>query len=124
VVFFHPGSPLPKVNPDRITQHVDIGPSVLQFFGIAVDKALPFGHSIFDPSYDGLAVGQKEGNYWIADKNYYLEYRFNGPSKLFALAKLDQPITDKPDAQERLERKLKAHVQWFYNGLAENNLYR
>lgn len=124
LLFFHPGRALPKVNPARIAQHVDIGPSVLQFLGIAADKTLPFGHSIFDPSYDGLALGQKGGNYWIADKDYYLEYRFNGPSKLFALAKLDQPITDRPDAQERLESKLKAHVQWFYNGLAENNLYR
>jgi len=124
IVFFHPGGQLPMVDHSRITQHVDIGPSVLQFLGIATEKTLPFGHSIFDPSYDGLAMGQMGGNYWIADKDYYLEYRFNGPSKLFALAKLDQPITDKPDAQERLERKLKAHVQWFYNGLAENNLYR
>ncbi len=124
LVFFHPGRPLPKVNPNRITQHVDIGPSVLQFLGIAADKTLPFGHSIFDPSFDGLAFGQKEDNYWIADKDYYLEYRFNGPSRLFAFGKLDHPITDQPDAQERLERKLKAYAQWFYNGLAENNLYR
>ncbi len=124
LVFFHPSRQLPKVNPNRITQHVDIVPSVLQFLGIATDRTLPFGHSIFDPSYDGLAIGQKGGNYWIADKNYYLEYRFNGPSKLFALAHLDQPIMDRPDVQERLEKKLKARIQWFYNGLAEDNLYR
>jgi len=123
LVFFHPGRQLPKVNPDRIAQHVDIGPSVLEFLGIATDKVLPFGHSIFDPSYDGLAFGQKGDDYWIADKDYYLEYRFNGPGKLFASAKLDAPIADKPDVKERLERKLKAYVQWFNNGLAEDNLY-
>ena len=124
LIFFHPNRKLPKVNTDRITQHVDIGPSVLDFLGIATDKTLPFGHSIFDSSYDGLALGQKNGNYWIADKNYYLEYRFDGPSKLFALANLDSPITDKLDVKEQLEKKLKAYIQWFNNGLAEDNLYR
>jgi phosphoglycerol transferase MdoB-like AlkP superfamily enzyme len=124
IVFFHPGGQLPKVDHSRITQHVDIGPSVLQFLGIATEQTLPFGHSIFDPSYDGLAMGQMGGNYWIADKNYYLEYRFKGPSKLFALAQLDAPITDKPEVKERLEKKLKAQIQWFYNGLAKDNLYQ
>lgn len=124
LIFFHPRRKLPRVNSDRITQHVDIEPSLLDFLGIATDKMLPFGHSIFDTSYDGLALGQKNGNYWIADKNYYLEYRFNGPSTLFTLARLESPITDKPDVKERLEKKLKAYVQWFNNGLAEDNLYR
>jgi phosphoglycerol transferase MdoB-like AlkP superfamily enzyme len=124
LVFFHPGLKLPKVNPDRITQHVDIGPSLLDFLGIATDKMLPFGHSIFNDSYDGLAFGEISGNYWIADKDYYLEYRFNGPSRLFALAQLGSPIADKAEVQERLEKKLKAYVQWFTNGLREDNLYR
>lgn len=124
LVFFHPGRKLPKVNSERIAQHADIGPSLLDFLGIATDRTLPFGHSIFDPTYDGLALGQKNETYWIADKNYYLEYRFNGPSKLFRLAELGSPIMDKPDVKEKLETKLKAYVQWFNNGLAEDNLYR
>ena len=124
LVFFHPGHGLPKVNPARITQHVDIGPSLLDFLGIATDKTLPFGHSIFEPSNDGLAFGQRNGNYWMAHKDYYLEYRIHGPSQLFNLAHLESPITDKLEVKERLEKKLKAYIQWFNNGLAENNLYR
>ena len=124
LVFFHPGHRLPKVNPARLTQHVDIGPSILDFLGIVTDKTLPFGHSIFDPSNDGLALGQRSGNYWIAHKGYYLEYRIRGASKLFDLAHLDSPITDKLEVKEQLEKKLKAYIQWFNNGLAENNLYR
>jgi uncharacterized sulfatase len=124
LVFFHPGHPLPKVNPDRITQHVDIGPSILDFLGIETAKTLPFGHSIFDPSYGGLAYGELSENYWIADKNYYLEHRFKGSSQLFSLEQLSSPVTDKPEIKEKLENKLKAYVQWFNNGLRENNLYR
>jgi len=124
MVFFHPGHPLPKVNPDRITQHVDIGPSLLDFLGIETDKILPFGHSIFDASQGGLAYGELSGNYWIADKDYYMEYRLNGPSHLFSMGQLGSPVTDKPEIKEKLEKKLKAYVQWFNNGLREDKLYR
>jgi phosphoglycerol transferase MdoB-like AlkP superfamily enzyme len=123
IVFFHPGKKLPAVSRDRIVQQVDIGPSILDYLGIATDKQLPFGHTIFDTAYDGLALGQKAGNYWIADKNYYLEFRLGAPSQLFALAQLDTPVTDKPDIQAQLEAKLKAYIQWFNNGLAEDRLY-
>jgi len=43
--------------------------------------------------------------------------------KLFAMAKLDTPISDRPDVQSGLEKKLKAAIQWFTNGLAEDRLY-
>ena len=123
IVFFHPSRKLPAVSRERIVQHVDISPSILDYLGIASDKQLPFGHTIFDGAYDGLALGQKAGNYWIADKNYYLEFRLGAPSQLFARAQLDTPVTDKPDIQAQLEAKLKAYIQWFNNGLAENRLY-
>jgi hypothetical protein len=39
------------------------------------------------------------------------------------LAKLDTPLSDKPEMKTQLERKLKAYLQWFNNGLAKDNLY-
>lgn len=123
LVFFHPGHPLPKVNPDRITKHVDIAPSLLDYLGIETDKTLPFGHSIFDASYGGLAYGELSGNYWIADRDHYMEYRFKGESRLFSMGQMGTPLTDKPEIKEQLEKKLKAYVQWFNNGLRENKLY-
>ena len=93
IVFFHPGGNLPQVNRQRIVQHVDIEPSVLDYLGIANAPMLPFGHSIFDPSYDGLALGQKAGNYWIAAGNYYLESRLNESNRLFRMDNLDTALT-------------------------------
>ncbi|HEX9452879.1 MAG TPA: LTA synthase family protein, partial [Candidatus Binatia bacterium] len=124
IIFFHPGGKLPKVSRDKIVQHVDIEPSILDYLGIDTAQTLPFGHSIFDSNYSGLALGQKDGNFWISDKNYYLEFRPGVPSKLFATGKLDTAVTDKPEIQAGLEDKLKAYIQWFTNGLAEDNLYR
>jgi len=123
IIFYYPGGKLPPVDPDRIVEHVDISPSLLDFTGIATEKVMPFGHSIFDSSYPGLALGQSGENFWIADRQYYLEYRQNGHAQLFATQKLDMPVTDKPEVQAQLERKLKARIQWFTNGLVENRLY-
>jgi hypothetical protein len=123
LVFFHPGGRLPKVDPKRIAQHVDIEPSLLDFLGIASNRVLPFGRSVFDSSFDGLAYGQLGGTYWIADKKHYLEYRIHGARKLFDVANLDSPVTDQPEVEERLTRKLQAYIQWFNNGLADNKLY-
>jgi Sulfatase len=124
IVFFHPGGKLPQVNRQRIVQHVDIEPSVLDYLGIANAPVLPFGHSIFDPSYDGLALGQKAGNYWIAAGNYYLESRLNESNRLFRMDNLDTALTGNEKMLSSLQDKLKAYVQWFNNGLAEDNLYR
>jgi uncharacterized sulfatase len=123
LIIFHPGEELPKVNPDKIVQHVDIAPTILDFLGMPTDRMLPFGHSIFDSAYDGLAYSQLNGNYWIAEKKYYLEYRLDGSSKLFDLAHLESPVTDKPEVKARLEKKLKAYLQRFNNGLVEDKLY-
>lgn len=124
IVFFHPGRKLPQVNRDRIVQHVDIEPSILDFLGIAGAPMLPFGHTIFDAAYDGLALGQKGGNYWISTGNYYLESRLSESNRLFRIDNLDTPLTDKPEILSGLENRLKAYVQWFNNGLAKDDLYR
>ena len=124
IVFFYFRGTLPQVNRQRIIQHVDIETSVLDYLGIANAPMLPFGHSIFDPSYDGLALGQKAGNYWIAAGNYYLESRLNESNRLFRMDNLDTALTSNAKMLSSLQAKLKAYVQWFNNGLAEDNLYR
>jgi phosphoglycerol transferase MdoB-like AlkP superfamily enzyme len=123
IIFYHPGAKLPPVRHDKVVQHVDIGPSILDFLGVATDRVLPFGHSIFDTHYDGLAVGQKGGDFWIAERNYYLEYRHDGTTTLFSMSGFDRPIADQSEVQIALEKNLKAQIQWFSNGLAEDRLY-
>lgn len=123
IVFFHPGRPLPRVDRERIVQHVDIEASLLDYLGIAA-PVLPFGHTIFDPSYPGAALGQKAGNFWITGAGYYLETRLNKPGQLFRLGEHTAELADNPIVQARLENQLHAYLQWFNNGLAQDNLYR
>ena len=122
IVFFHPGRKLPHVDRERIVQHVDIEPSLLDYLGIAA-PTLPFGHSIFDASYPGMALGQKAGDFWITADRYYLESRKNEPVRLFRMENLGTEPADNPPVQARLENKLHAYQQWFINGLARDRLY-
>jgi phosphoglycerol transferase MdoB-like AlkP superfamily enzyme len=123
IVFFHPGRKLPRVDRKRIVQHADIEPSLLDYLGIAA-PVLPFGHTILDASYPGMALGQKAGNFCITADRYYLESRMNEPGRLFWMGDLGAAPTDNPAVQARLENKLHAYLQWFNNGLARDNLYR
>jgi phosphoglycerol transferase MdoB-like AlkP superfamily enzyme len=122
IVFFHPGRTLPRVDRERVVQHVDIEASLLDYLGIAA-PTLPFGHTIFDPSYPGTALGQKAGDFWITGGEYYLETRLNESGQLFRLGEHNAEPTDNPAVQARLENRLHAYLQWFNNGLAQDSLY-
>lgn len=127
LIFFHPGRELPKVDASRITQQVDILPSITDFLGIAQRERLPFGHSVFDGSANGIALGHSQGNYWLISDEFFLRYRLDGESKLFAPGRdpaLRSPLTDRIDVQRRLEKQLQAYIQWFNNGLMNNQVYR
>lgn len=123
LILFHPGGGLPKVDARKIVQHVDIAPTILDFLGMDPGRLLPFGHSVFDPVFGGLAFSQLNGNYWIAENKHFLEYHVHGTRKLFELGRPDAPVTDKLEIEERLVRKLQAYMQRFNRGLAEDKLY-
>jgi phosphoglycerol transferase MdoB-like AlkP superfamily enzyme len=120
LVIFHPDG-LPNVDRAKIVQHVDIGPTILDFLGMDTARLLDYGHSVFDGAYPGIAFSQLNGDYWIAEKNHFLEYRPRGQSRLFDLATL-QPI-EEAEAYHRLEKKLQANIQRFNLGLAADKLY-
>jgi len=120
LIMFHPGG-LPNIDRDKVVQHVDIGPSVLNFLGMDTTKLLDFGHSVFDAAYPGVAFSQLNGDYWIAEKNRVVEYRPRGTSRLFDLSTLE-PVAD-ADAQRRLEKKLQGYMQRFNRELADDRLY-
>ena len=99
MIFFHPGRKLPEVKRDRVVQHVDIGPSILDFLGIATDRTLPFGHSIFDrPKTDWPSV-KRPAISGSPTRIIIWNIAKASPSKLFAMARLDTPLTDKPEVQ-------------------------
>jgi hypothetical protein len=66
------------------------------------------------------------GRYWLVRGQRALEFTPNGGARLFDLAQdrqLKSPIPVGTGASSDLEKEAKALVQYFNNGMIDNNLY-
>jgi uncharacterized sulfatase len=126
LLFFHPRRTLPKADPNRITQHVDVLPSILDYLRIEPERRLLFGQSVFR-SGAGRAFLHVNGQYWLVRGQEALEFvpeRSGG--RLFDLVKdpqLKSPMPGEPGRRQTLEKEAKALLQYFNNGLLDNALY-
>jgi hypothetical protein len=93
------------------------GRACYNFWG-SHEKTLPFGHSISIPPMTVWLWVKWEA---ITDRRQELLFgTVSRASKLFALAQLATPITDKPQVEERLEKKLKARFSGFTTAWRDN----
>jgi phosphoglycerol transferase MdoB-like AlkP superfamily enzyme len=125
LLFFHPRKPFPTVDAGRITQQVDILPSVLDYLGLPADQRLLFGKSVFRQG-EGRAFLHANGQYWLVRGQRALEFTPGRPSRLFDPAGdplLKSPIPNEPEQLRAMEREAEALVQYFNNGLLDHQLY-
>lgn len=125
LLLYHPGGSFPGVDPNRVTQHADILPSVLDYLGIEPDRRLLFGRSIFR-SGGGRAFLNANGHYWLVRDEDALEFVPGAGSQLFDLGTdptLKNPLDGKGSRRDALEREAQALVQYFNNGMLDNRLY-
>lgn len=127
LVIFVPGlkQPVP-FSPERITQHTDIVPSVLDLLGIQKDDRLLTGHSVFDEKNKGFAYNYTSASYWYLDNQIFVDMgrppqpnEANRHRKTFDLEKISDM---EPDVQAGM-LKLKAIVHYLNNGLINNTLH-
>tara|TARA_Y100000780_G_scaffold232300_1_gene262514 strand:+ start:1086 stop:2930 length:1845 start_codon:yes stop_codon:yes gene_type:complete len=121
LMFFHPSFDLKTVNNNKITQHADILPSVLDFLKINHEKRLYFGSSVFNKD-EGRMINFNSGGHFLLSNNALV--RFDGSSpKYFSVSEdllgLEPSKDDSPDLLE----ELKALIQYTNNGLRGNNIY-
>lgn len=125
LLFFHPQHRFAMVDPNRVTQHVDILPSLLDFLQIQPDQQLLFGRSVFRAG-EGRAFLHQSGHFWLVRGGRALEFTPASPSRLFDLANdlsLQQPLTNEPERFQAMELEAKALLQYFNNGLLQHQLY-
>ena len=125
MLVYHPGLTFSGVNPNRVTEHADILPSVLDFLGIEPETRLLFGQSIFR-SGEGRAFLHANGHYWLVRGQHALEFVPGSPSRLFNLStdtQLKAPIQGDAEQRSKMEREAKALIQYFNNGMLDNRLY-
>jgi hypothetical protein len=113
LIFYHPTVALPDTDESKITQHVDIAASVLDHLGLESGRLLPFGRSVFDAKYEGVALGEVAGRYWIALGDHYME-RSAGDTAILSYLSDDTATLDDPAKIEaRLLRELEIYVLRF-----------
>ncbi len=123
LLLYHPKIDLREYKKERVTQHIDILPSVLDFLGVENSQPLKYGTSIFNED-QGRMLNFISGNYLFYSAPYFLQfdgekaqvYEVSGDMSQFSLVE-DQ------DGFERLISELKAYIQLTNNGLKNNNLY-
>jgi phosphoglycerol transferase MdoB-like AlkP superfamily enzyme len=106
-----------KLKIDKIIQHADIMPTILDYLNIKNQQPLPFGESMFKQSDGGWALKYNEGIFRLTGQNCFLNLNKDEEKKIEKWG--DLSIT--PKVEQEYEQKLKAYIQYHHNGLVENS---
>lgn len=126
LLLFHPGGRLPEVDPQRITQHVDLFHTILDVAGVEPERIPRFGRSVFSSS-PGEAVLQSNGHFWLVRREGVIQRDPGGQELLFAFREHRTealPIDGPSGLHAVLRVQLHAHLQHFSNSLIRNAFYR
>ncbi|NVO30088.1 LTA synthase family protein [Hymenobacter lapidiphilus] len=129
MLLFAPGQPLPPLPRPRISQQADVPATVLDLLGLPAEgQLLPFGSSVFDPGTNGRALFLSGGSYWLVHADYVTELTANNQVRLYPYRRHQLPATPlvnpDPTKLRQYGDELKACVQFYLNGLADNTLYK
>lgn len=129
LLFYIPGLD-PKVipyDPLRITQHVDVLPTLMDLLDIQLPERLLVGQSVMDLAKRGRSYNYMSHGYWIVDSTRFIDLGRDPAPTLFYehtnTFDLKEVGGDDPKSQEDLVL-LKSIVHYISEGLAGNKLYR
>jgi len=126
ILFFHPGYEWPReIDRDQVVQQVDILPSVMDFLGLENGKEVNYlSRSVFIPG-ERTAVMYLDGRYFIADKEYFVDWLVGTEMKMYAINDSFEkhPLSEPADRKLNLENRVKAAAQYFNEGMWDNRLY-
>jgi phosphoglycerol transferase MdoB-like AlkP superfamily enzyme len=112
-----PGTDLGTV--DKVTQHSDIPLTILDMLGVKTDEMAAVGSSVFSGDV-GVGVNYADGaTYFLVkgDEVQMVDKLGNG-----SVARIDWESGDMSDPVASEDQLLKAYLQYFMNGLINNNL--
>jgi phosphoglycerol transferase MdoB-like AlkP superfamily enzyme len=141
LLLYHPMRRLPTLDTRRVTQHVDLFRTVLDYVGVNPGRAPLFGRSLFAP-VEGAAVLQANGTFWLVTRDVVLERDPAGRERLLTYerertgtrgrtsrrtASASGPDRSGPARSDRaaeLSARLRANLQHFTSSMIGNTFYR
>jgi len=118
LIFFHPSEKL-QADTSQITQQIDIMPSLLDYLEIKNSNPALLGQSVFGKQKNnGYALYYNNDKYFAFFKDHYIEGVLNQPFVI-------NDHYDRPtgNASAREVEFLKAVIQYYNNGLINNDYY-
>jgi phosphoglycerol transferase MdoB-like AlkP superfamily enzyme len=110
---------LNESNADKVTQHSDIPKTVLDLVGVKTDLLPATSVSVFSGD-EGMALNFADGqNYLLVTKERVLDYAAGRGQRSY---QYDWQTGEIVSTQESNDPLLRAYLQYFVNGLINNNL--
>ena len=124
ILYYKQNSSLKGVN-HKITQQIDILPTVLRFLNYDADF-FAFGNNAFDSASTGYAINYMNENYQIFQDEYLLQFDGSNATAMYNYktdSLLQSNILGKvPEKEKTMEEKLKAIIQTYYHSMIHNQL--
>ena len=127
IVFDPSGELKPKVV-KHATQHVDLPVTLYSYLGIPPDNVLLFGQNILRDDFQGRAINitQDDSFLLVHDKHYMTFNPKLNQSHLYKYQSLEPKKTiladDNTELKDSLLREMKAFIQYYTNGLINNDI--
>lgn len=112
LLFYQKNAPWAGQVSERITQHVDVMASILDYLGYQDGNIVPHGQSVFSDR-EGVFVAREVDSFIFHSKDCTARMSLEGEWR---------PETHSSGCTSVHERYLKAYVQSFINGVIKNNL--
>jgi phosphoglycerol transferase MdoB-like AlkP superfamily enzyme len=118
LLLFHPAKKL-EADVQKVTQHADILPTIVDYLQLPTDRLLLFGQSVFDNNTPGHALLYNGVSHYLVQQDGVAELTATDELRFHTfpeLAAAEQP-------NETQAQQLKAFVQYFKNKMVANDLY-
>jgi phosphoglycerol transferase MdoB-like AlkP superfamily enzyme len=124
LLIYSPGVKLPDPDATQVVQHIDILPTLLDLAGLPENEKNYLGTSVFVPG-NRFAVNYSDGRYLFITRDFFLSYSRGGEAQMFAMSDPGQtkPLLAPEAVKSELEKRLKASIQYFSQGMWDNKLY-
>jgi phosphoglycerol transferase MdoB-like AlkP superfamily enzyme len=129
LILYHPRKNFkPYLNPKKVTSHVDILPSLKDYFGFSQGQAQGtfFGDSVFNSDSQGFAVHGGPSCYWMV-WGVDTVFRFipkNNNVEVFDFERdpfLKKPLAQIPESKKSGDLFFKSYLQYFNEGASMNS---
>lgn len=125
LLVYHPKMNWPQLDIDMPVQHIDILPSVLDLLGIENKFKILLSESVFKVTPDKTVLLFNDNLYYQVGRQYVSVWDKHGEIRHYAVddLRLAKPLELTLEIRQSLEKKLRASIQYFNQGMWDNRLY-